>query len=144
MKCARATTSPRPEWARTALQLSLDHGPSYIAQTINAAIPLVRRHSPADAAVLLGALRAHRDRKHQDGTTPEIEAEIRYESSLRRALGAGIRRVLRARTRARRGRADRPRVRPTRRDHRPSGRDLTHSCRGRRASVSATRSGGLG
>jgi predicted ATPase len=75
------------EWARTALQLSLDHGPSYIAQTINVVIPVVRRRSPRDAAALLGALRAHRDRKHQDGTVPEIEAEVRYEASLRRALG---------------------------------------------------------
>ena len=78
------------QWARKALQLSLDHGPSYIAQTLNATVAIVRRHSPADAAVLLGALRAHRDRKHQDGTTPEIESEIRYEASLRRALGAAF------------------------------------------------------
>jgi tetratricopeptide (TPR) repeat protein len=78
------------EWAREALQLSLDHGPSYIAQTINAAVPIVRHHSPTDAAMLLGALRAHRHRKHQDGTTPEIQAEIRYEGSLRRALGVAF------------------------------------------------------
>jgi predicted ATPase len=76
------------QWARTALQLSLDHGPSYIAQTLNASVAIVRRHSPADAAVLFGALRAHRSRKHQDGTTPEIESEVRYEAWLRRTLGA--------------------------------------------------------
>jgi hypothetical protein len=76
------------QWARKALQLSLDNGPSYIAQTLNATVAIVRRHSPPDAAVLLGALRAHRDRKHQDGTTPEIQSEVRYESGLQRALGA--------------------------------------------------------
>ena len=75
------------QWAHKALQLSLDHGPSYIAQTINVVVPLVRRHSPTDAAVLLGALRAHRDRKHQDGTTPEKDAEVQYEATLRRVLG---------------------------------------------------------
>ena len=78
------------QWARKALQLSLNNGPSYIAQTLNATVAIVRRHSPPDAAELLGALRAHRDRKHQDGTTPEIQSEIRYESWLRGALGAAF------------------------------------------------------
>ena len=59
-------------------------------QTLNATVAIVRRHSPPDAAVLLGALRAHRDRKHQDGTTPEVQSEVRYEARLRRALGAAF------------------------------------------------------
>ena len=50
-------------------------------------IAIVKRRSPADAAVLLGALRAHRERLQQAGTPPEIDAENRYETSLRRALG---------------------------------------------------------
>jgi predicted ATPase len=74
-------------WARESLELSIDHGPSYIAQTIDTSVAIVKRHSPADAAVLLGALRAHRARKHQAGTQAEIDAEVRYEASLRRALG---------------------------------------------------------
>jgi aryl-alcohol dehydrogenase-like predicted oxidoreductase len=38
-------------------------------------------------ASALGALRAHRDRKHQAATHAEIDAEARYETSLRRILG---------------------------------------------------------
>jgi hypothetical protein len=37
--------------------------------------------------LLLGALRAHRARKQQAGSPGEIDAEARYEASLRRALG---------------------------------------------------------
>lgn len=74
-------------WAAQSLRLSIDHAPSFIAQTINTIIPTVKRHSPPDAAVLLGALRAHRARKHQAGTRGEIDSETRYESSLRRGLG---------------------------------------------------------
>ena len=58
-----------------------------MAQTINAIVPTVKRHSPADAAILLGALRAHRGRKQQAGTQAEIDAESRYEAWLRRRLG---------------------------------------------------------
>jgi hypothetical protein len=67
--------------------LSIDHGPSYIAQTIDAIVAIIKRHSPPDSAVLLGALRAHRARRQQAGTQAEIDAEVRYEASLRRALG---------------------------------------------------------
>ena len=74
-------------WAKRALQLAIDVAPSYIAQTTDAIVAIVRRYSPEDAAVLLGVLRAHRARKHQDGTPGEIDAEARYEASLRRALG---------------------------------------------------------
>jgi len=74
-------------WAKRALQLSIDLAPSYIAQTTDAIVAIVKRYSPPDAAVLLGALRAERARKRQDGTPGEIDAEVRYEASLRRALG---------------------------------------------------------
>jgi hypothetical protein len=74
-------------WAKRSLQLATDYGPSYVAQTINAIVPTVRRHSPSDATILLGALRVHRARKRQAGTRAEIEAESRYETSLRRQLG---------------------------------------------------------
>jgi predicted ATPase len=75
-------------WASRSLQLAADYGPAFVAQTINAIVPTVRRHSPSEAAVLLGALRAHRARKQQAGTKAEIDAEARYETSLRRQLGA--------------------------------------------------------
>ncbi|MDQ6855309.1 MAG: adenylate/guanylate cyclase domain-containing protein, partial [Actinomycetota bacterium] len=70
-------------WARRSLELCVDVAPSYVAQTTNAIVGIVKRHSPSDAAVLLGALRA---RKHQAGTQAEIDAEARSEVSLRRAL----------------------------------------------------------
>ena len=75
------------EWARTSLQLSIDHGPSYIGQTLDLIVGIVKRPSPARAATLLGALRTHRMRNDQVGTQIEIDAEVRYEASLRRALG---------------------------------------------------------
>jgi hypothetical protein len=75
-------------WAVRSLQLAIEYGPTFVAQTINAIVPTVRRHSPSDAAVLLGALRSHRARNQQAGTQAEIEAESRYETSLRRQLGA--------------------------------------------------------
>jgi predicted ATPase len=74
-------------WARRALELSVEVGPSYFAQVTDAIVAIVKRNSPSDAAVLLGALRAQRARKHQAGTPGEIDAEARYEASLRRALG---------------------------------------------------------
>jgi predicted ATPase len=74
-------------WARKSLELCVDVAPSYTAQTTDAIVAIFRRSSPPDAAVLLGALRAHRARKHQAGTQSEIDAEIRYEASLRRTLG---------------------------------------------------------
>lgn len=74
-------------WAGQSLRLSIDHAPSFMAQTVNAIIPTVRRRSLPGAAVLLGALRAHRARKHQAGTRGEIDSEDRYEASLRRRLG---------------------------------------------------------
>jgi hypothetical protein len=86
LRAGNTVTAAR--WASRSLQLATDYGPSYVAQTINAIVPTVRRHSPADAAVLLGALRAHRARKQQAGTQAESDAESRYETSLRRQLGA--------------------------------------------------------
>ena len=74
-------------WARKALEMSIQHTPSYIAQASNSIVATVKRQSPPDAAVLLGALRAHRARKYQAGTSGEIDSEARYEASLRRALG---------------------------------------------------------
>ena len=75
------------QWARRSLELCVKVAPSYFAQTTDAIVAIVKRDSPSDAAVLLGALRAHRARKHQAGTPGEIDAEARYETSLRRALG---------------------------------------------------------
>jgi predicted ATPase len=75
-------------WAGHSLKAATDYTLSYVAQTTNAVVAIVKRHSPADAAILLGALRAHRARKQQAGTQAEIDAESRYESSLRRQLGA--------------------------------------------------------
>jgi predicted ATPase/class 3 adenylate cyclase len=74
-------------WAREALKLSIENTPSFVAQTTNAIVATVKRHSLPDAAVILGALQAHRRRKHQAGTWGEIETEARYEASLRRGLG---------------------------------------------------------
>ena len=74
-------------WAKRSLQLAIDHAPTYIAQAVSATVVITNRRSPGEAAVLLGALRAHRGRKDQAGTPPEIEGEARYEASLRRALG---------------------------------------------------------
>ena len=67
--------------------MAFDYTPSYVDQVINAIIAIVKRHEATEAAVLLGALRAQRARAHQDGTQLEVEAEIRYETSLRRQLG---------------------------------------------------------
>ena len=103
-------------WARRSLELSVEVAPSYFAQTTDAIVAIVKRDSPSDAAVLLGALRAHRARKQQAGTPGEIDAEARYEASLRRALGDQFDALYAARPRPRRSRDDRPRVRPTRRD----------------------------
>jgi hypothetical protein len=75
-------------WANRSLQLATDYGPNFVAQTIDAIVATVKRHSAADAAVLLGALRANRVRKRLAGTQAEIDAESRYETSLRRQLGA--------------------------------------------------------
>lgn len=74
-------------WAKRSLQLAIDHGQSYLAQWIDPAIAIIKRHSPNESAVLFGALRAHRDREWQAGTQAEIDAEARYATSLRRALG---------------------------------------------------------
>ena len=69
------------------LQLAIDHAPAYIAQVVNTTTAVTKYRSPTDAAVLLGALRSHRSRRAQTGTEPEIDAEARYEASLRRSLG---------------------------------------------------------
>jgi len=75
------------EWARRSLELVVENSPTFVAQTIAAAIAIVKRSSTRDAAVLLGGLRALRDRTGQAGSPPEIEAETRYQASLRRRLG---------------------------------------------------------
>jgi hypothetical protein len=77
-------------WDSRALQAASDHGLSYVAATVNSIIAISKRHSAADATILLGALRAHRARKQQAGTQFEIDAESRYEASLRRKLGTGF------------------------------------------------------
>lgn len=74
-------------WARRGLELSVTYGTTYTAQLISVAVPIVKRHSPDDAAVLLGALRAHRTRTGQAGTELEAATESRQEASLRRATG---------------------------------------------------------
>ena len=75
------------QWAARSLQLALEYGPAFVAQAISATVPIVKRRTPAESAVLLGALRAHRTRKHQTGTQVETDNEIRQEKSLGRALG---------------------------------------------------------
>jgi predicted ATPase len=82
------TTATAARWASRSLQAAIDYTPTFVAQAIDAIVPTVKRHSPADAAILLGALRAHRARKQQAGTQAEIDAESRYETSLRGQLGA--------------------------------------------------------
>jgi hypothetical protein len=83
---AAGDTSAAAGWAARSLQLAVDHGPGFIAQSTSTAVPIVKRRSPRDAAVLLGALQAHRARKHQPGTQIESDRETRQEMSLRRAL----------------------------------------------------------
>ena len=75
-------------WARCSLQAAKDHSTTFVAQTTSVVIATIRRRSPTNAAILLGALRAHRGRKQQAGIQAEIEGEFRYETSLRRQLGA--------------------------------------------------------
>ena len=72
---------------RESLQLAVEHAPTLIPQSVDTVIAITKRHSPRGAAMLLGALRAHRSRRQQVGTPPEIDAEARYAASLRRALG---------------------------------------------------------
>ena len=74
-------------WARRSLELAVSYGPTYIAQGMSVAVPIVKRRSPNEAAVLLGALRAHRVRRNQTGTEKESATESGQEASLRRALG---------------------------------------------------------
>src|SRR5439155_26715717 len=69
------------------LELATEHSPAFIAQSVNAIIAVVSRRRPADAAVLLGALGAHRVHVHQAGAPPEIAAERRFEAMLRDRLG---------------------------------------------------------
>jgi hypothetical protein len=75
-------------WACRSLQTANDHSTTFVAQTTSVIVATVKRHSAPDAAVLLGALRAHRSRKQEAGTQAEINAEFRYETSLRRQVGA--------------------------------------------------------
>ena len=80
-------TAAAARWASRSLEAATDYSPTFVAQTISVIVATVKRHSPSDAAILLGALRAHRPRKQQAGTQAEIDAESRYETSLRRQLG---------------------------------------------------------
>jgi predicted ATPase/class 3 adenylate cyclase len=77
---------PAAEWASRSIELANEHSPAFLAQAVDAAVAIVKRTSPSGAAVLLGALHAHRDRVRQAGSPPEIDAEARYEASLRRVL----------------------------------------------------------
>ncbi|MEO8696088.1 MAG: adenylate/guanylate cyclase domain-containing protein [Acidimicrobiales bacterium] len=79
-------TAGAAHWAARSLQLAVDHGPGFIAQAASTTVAIVKRRSPRDAALLLGALQAHRARKHQPGTQIEADRESRQEMSLRRAL----------------------------------------------------------
>ena len=45
-------------WARCSLQAAKDHSTTFVAQTTSVVIATIRRHSPTNAAILLGALRA--------------------------------------------------------------------------------------
>jgi predicted ATPase len=74
-------------WATRALQLAVDHAPTYIAPVISLAIAVIRRYAPADAAQLLGALRRRRLRNDESGTHLETEAEARWETTLRQRTG---------------------------------------------------------
>ena len=110
------------DWTRRALEAAVTHGPAYIAQVMSVAIPIIKRDAPKDAAVLLGALRAHRARRRQPGTEQEAAAETHQDGSLRRALGADFDALLRQRSRALRSGHARAGVHSTRRDH---GRNMT-------------------
>jgi predicted ATPase/class 3 adenylate cyclase len=70
-----------------SLQVAIEYTPTFIAMVTNTAIAIVSRPAPGSAAELLGALRAHRARAHQEGTSVETDAEAHYEASLRRRLG---------------------------------------------------------
>jgi hypothetical protein len=74
-------------WASRSLQAAIDSSPAFVAQTTSVIVATVMRRSPTNAATLLGALRAYRVRNQQAGTQAEIDAESRYETSLRRQLG---------------------------------------------------------
>jgi hypothetical protein len=74
-------------WANRSLHAATDYNPTFVAQTISVIVAPVKRHSPSNAAILLGALRADRSRKQQAGTQGEIDTESRYETSLRSQLG---------------------------------------------------------
>jgi hypothetical protein len=73
--------------ARRSLEVTVESAPAFTPQTMNVVIAIVKRKSPEDAAVLLAALGAHRRRTHHAGTDTEMQAEARYEESLRRRLG---------------------------------------------------------
>lgn len=76
------------EWTQRSVELAIETAPSFVAQTIDTVIAVIKRSAPAPAAELLGALSAHRTRRHQAGSPPEIHAERRYAEVLRQALGA--------------------------------------------------------
>ena len=105
-------------WARRALDAAVTYGPAYIAEVISVAVLTIKRHAPNDAAVLLGALRAHRARRRQPGTEQEAVAETRQDGSLRRAIGVDFDALYAARSRTIRGRHARAGVYSTRRDRR--------------------------
>jgi hypothetical protein len=73
--------------SHTSLELAVGYGAAYVTQMLSVSIAILRRESPPDAAILLGAVRAERERKHLAGTRIEAEGEAHYEQSLRRILG---------------------------------------------------------
>jgi hypothetical protein len=73
--------------AHESLALAMGFGTAYVTQMVSVIVAVVRRDSLTDAALLLGAVRAQRDRKHLAGTRTEADAEERYGQSLRRILG---------------------------------------------------------
>jgi len=76
--------------SRESLVQALGFGAAYLAQMLSVSVAIIRRVSPSDAAILLGAVRAERDRTHLAGTSIESDAETRYEQSLRRILGDAV------------------------------------------------------
>jgi predicted ATPase len=73
--------------SRESIALAVGFGATYLAQMLSVGIAILRRESPRDAAILLGAVRAERQRTDLAGTRMESEAEERYAQSLRRILG---------------------------------------------------------
>ena len=74
-------------WAMLSVEHTVAYTTTFLGLVTNAVIAVVSRPAPEQAAELLGALRAYRVRTHQGGTSAETDAEVHYETSLRRRLG---------------------------------------------------------